>query len=88
LLQINFIHTTSQVLIIIHPQYPNNRYPKKPFKIAIHYPFLVLNINNVYLYLHINNHKPLHIYQTNNFQIQPTLNQHFYTTPEYRHSYL
>ncbi len=35
LLEINFIHRTCEVLIIIDPQYANNGYAKKAFKMGL-----------------------------------------------------
>ena len=46
-------------------------------KMAIDY--LVLNMNKVYLYVDIKNEKAVHIYQSNNFEIEGTLKEHFYT---------
>ena len=40
---------------------------------------LVLNMNKVYLYVDIKNEKAVHIYQSNNFEIEGTLKEHFYT---------
>lgn len=88
LLEINFIHRTCEVLIIIDPQYANNGYARKAFKMAIDYAFLVLNMNKVYLYVDIKNEKAVHIYQSNNFEIEGTLKEHFYTRGEYRDCYV
>ena len=46
---------------------------------AIDYAFLVLNMNKVYLYVDIKNEKAVHIYKSNNFEIEGTLKEHFYT---------
>ena len=78
LLEINFIHRTCEVLIIIDPQYANNGYTKKPLKWLLTM-LLVLNMNKVYLYVDIKNEKAVHIYQSNNFEIEGTLKEHFYT---------
>ena len=78
LLEINFIHRTCEVLIIIDPQYANNGYAKKPLKWLLTM-LLVLNMNKVYLYVDIKNEKAVHIYQSNNFEIEGTLKEHFYT---------
>ena len=88
LLEINFIHRTCEVLIIIDPQYANRGYAKKAFKMAIDYAFLVLNMNKVYLYVDIKNEKAVHIYKSNNFEIEGTLKEHFYTRGEYRDCYV
>ncbi len=76
------------MLIIIDPQYANNGYAKKAFKMAIDYAFLVLNMNKVYLYVDIKNEKAVHIYQSNNFEIEGMLKEHFYTRGEYRDCYV
>ncbi len=36
-------------------------------------------MNKVYLYVDIKNEKAVHIYQSNNFEIEGTLKEHFYT---------
>ena len=43
---------------------------------AIDYAFLVLNMNKVYLYVDIKM-KAVHIYKSNNFEIEGTLKEHF-----------
>ena len=86
LLEINFIHRTCEVLIIIDPQQIMGT-RKKPLKWLLTM-LLVLNMNKVYLYVDIKNEKAVHIYQSNNFEIEGTLKEHFYTRGEYRDCYV
>ena len=88
LLEINFIHRTCEVLIIVDPQFANRGYAKKAFKMAVDYAFLVLNMHKVYLYVDVNNEKAVHIYKSNNFEIEGKLKEHFYTRGEYRDCYV
>ncbi len=88
LLEINFIHITCEVLIIVDPQFANRGYAKKAFKMAIDYAFLVLNMHKVYLYVDVKNEKAVHIYKSNNFEIEGELKEHFYTRGEYRDCYV
>ena len=44
-------------------------------------------MNKVYLYVDIKNEKAVHIYQSNNFEIEGTLKEH-YTRGEYRDCYV
>ena len=60
---------------------------KKPLKWLLTM-LLVLNMNKVYLYVDIKNEKAVHIYQSNNFEIEGTLKEHFYTRGEYRDCYV
>ena len=45
-------------------------------------------MNKVYLYVDIKNEKAVHIYKSNNFEIEGTLKEHFYTRGEYRDCYV
>lgn len=88
LLEINFIHRTCEVLIIVDPQFANRGYAKKAFKMAVDYAFLVLNMHKVYLYVDVSNEKAVHIYKSNNFEIEGKLKEHFYTRGDYRDCYV
>ncbi|MBY6178541.1 GNAT family N-acetyltransferase [Staphylococcaceae bacterium DP2N0-1] len=88
LLEINFIHRTCEVLIIVDPQFANRGYAKKAFKMAVDYAFLVLNMHKVYLYVDVSNEKVVHIYKSNNFEIEGKLKEHFYTRGDYRDCYV
>ena len=45
-------------------------------------------MNKVYLYVDIKMKKAVHIYKSNNFEIEGTLKEHFYTRGEYRDCYV
>ena len=62
LLEINFIHRTCEVLIIVDPQFANRGYAKKAFKMAVDYAFLVLNMHKVYLYVDVNKMRRQYIF--------------------------
>lgn len=83
LVEINFIHRNCEIQIIIDPQYSGKGYAKSAFKMAIDYAFLVLNLNKIYLFVDVNNSKAVHIYESNNFKIEGTLKEQFYTRGSY-----
>lgn len=88
LVEINFIHSNCEIQIIVDPDFSGKGYAKSAFKMAIDYAFLVLNLHKIYLYVDINNDKAVHIYQSQNFTIEGTLLEHFYTRGEYSDCYI
>ena len=88
LVEINFIHRTCEIQIIVDPQYNGKGYAKSAFKMAIDYAFLVLNLNKIYLFVDTTNDKAVHIYSSQNFEIEGTLKEHFYTRGQYSDCYV
>ncbi|MGO2868783.1 MAG: GNAT family N-acetyltransferase [Staphylococcus equorum] len=83
LVEIDFIHSNCEIQIIIDSEYGGKGYAKSAFKMAIDYAFLVLNLHKIYLFVDVNNEKAVHIYKAQNFSIEGTLQEHFYTRGEY-----
>ncbi|PTK59020.1 spermidine acetyltransferase [Staphylococcus nepalensis] len=83
LIEIDFIHSNCEIQIIVDGQYSGKGYASKAFKMAIDYAFLVLNLHKIYLFVDVTNEKAVHIYQKQNFKIEGTLQEHFYTRGQY-----
>src|SRR5699024_1023557 len=88
LVEIDFIHSNCEIQIIIDPKYGGKGYAKTAFKMAIDYAFLVLNLHKIYLYVYVNNEKQIHIYKEQNFTIEGTLLEHFYTSGDYSNCHI
>ena len=43
----------------------------------------MLNLHKIYLFVDVTNEKAVHIYQKQNFKIEGTLQEHFYTRGKY-----
>ena len=83
LVEINFIHSNCEIQIIVDPKFSGKGFAKNAFKMAIDYAFLVLNLHKLYLFVDVSNEKAVHIYKSQNFTIEGTLQEHFYTRGEY-----
>ena len=83
LVEIDFIHSNCEIQIIVDEQYGGKGYASQAFKMAIDYAFLVLNLHKIYLFVDVTNEKAVHIYQKQNFKIEGTLQEHFYTRGKY-----
>ena len=83
LVEIDFIHSNCEIQIIVDEGYGGKGYASQAFKMAIDYAFLVLNLHKIYLFVDVTNEKAVHIYQKQNFKIEGTLQEHFYTRGKY-----
>lgn len=83
LVEIDFIHSNCEIQIIVDEGYGGKGYASQAFKMAIDYAFLVLNLHKIYLFVYVTNEKAVHIYQKQNFKIEGTLQEHFYTRGKY-----
>lgn len=88
LVEINFIHRNCEIQIIVDEQFAGNGYAKRSMKQAIDYAFNILNLHKIYLYVDVENEKAIHIYKNQNFEIEGTLKEHFYTSGEYKNSHI
>src|SRR5699024_6361171 len=88
LVEIEFIHSNYEIQIIVDEQYGGKAYDSQAFKMAIDYAFLVLNLLKIYLFVDVTNEKAVHIYQKQNFKIEGTLQEHFYTRGKYNDSHV
>lgn len=88
LVEINFVHSNCEIQIIVDPQYSGQGYAKNAFKKAIDYAFLVLNLHKIYLFVDVQNEKAVHIYKSQNFVIEGTLQEHFYTRGKYSNCHI
>lgn len=88
LVEINFIHRNCEIQIIVDEQFAGNGYAKRAMKQAIDYAFNILNLHKIYLYVDVENEKAIHIYKNQNFEIEGTLKEHFYTKGEYKNSHI
>jgi diamine N-acetyltransferase len=86
LVNINFIHRTTEIQIIIESGFQGRGLAKIAMSRGMDYAFSVLNMHKVYLYVDAENHKALHIYKNLGFIQEGILRQHFFVEGSYHDS--
>jgi diamine N-acetyltransferase len=86
LVNINFIHRTSEIQIIIKPDFRGRGLAKTAMLKGLDYAFNILNMHKVFLYVDMENHKALNIYKKIGFIQEGILRQHFFVEGIYHDS--
>ena len=86
LVNINFIHRTSEIQIIVKSDFRGSGLAKSAMLKGLDYAFNILNMHKIYLFVDTENHKALHIYKDVGFIQEGILRQHFFVEGEYRDS--
>ncbi|SYW08725.1 GNAT family N-acetyltransferase [Oenococcus oeni] len=88
LVDIDFIHRTTEIQIIIEKAFRGNGIATISMKKGLDYAFNTLNMYKVYLYVDVDNVKGLHIYKKIGFVEEGKLRKHFFANGKYHDSYL
>jgi diamine N-acetyltransferase len=86
LVDINFIHRSTEIQIIIKSDSQGLGLAKIAMSNAIDYAFNILNMHKIYLYVDAKNHKALNIYKELGFIQEGILRQHFFVEGAYHDS--
>ena len=84
LLEIDYIHRTSEFAIIIAPDYQGKGFARPLIILALDYAFSILNLNKVYLLVAVENEKAIHLYSKSGFTEEGRLIQEVFTGGKYR----
>ncbi|ESA33959.1 spermidine n1-acetyltransferase [Leptolyngbya sp. Heron Island J] len=84
LLEIDYIHRTSEFAIIISPDYQGKGFARPLIALALDYAFSILNLNKVYLLVAVENEKAIHLYSESGFIEEGRLIQEVFTGGKYR----
>ncbi|EKU96306.1 acetyltransferase, ribosomal protein N-acetylase [Leptolyngbya sp. PCC 7375] len=84
LLEIDYIHRTSEFAIIISPGYQGKGFARSLIAQALDYAFSILNLNKVYLLVAVENEKAIHLYDQSGFTEEGRLIQEVFTGGKYR----
>ncbi|MEM9486259.1 MAG: spermidine N1-acetyltransferase [Cyanobacteria bacterium P01_F01_bin.116] len=84
LLEIDYIHRTSEFAIIISPAYQGKGFARTLIGLALDYAFSILNLNKVYLLVAVDNEKAIHLYSESGFTEEGRLIQEVFTNGKYR----
>ncbi|MBT9312424.1 spermidine N1-acetyltransferase [Leptothoe kymatousa] len=84
LLEIDYIHRTSEFAIIISPAYQGKGFARPLISLALDYAFSILNLNKVYLLVAVENEKAIHLYNESGFTEEGRLIQEVFTNGKYR----
>lgn len=63
LMEINFIHRSCEIQLIITEEYSGRGLAQEAFHQALEYAFKVLNMHKVYLWVDVDNAPAVHIYE-------------------------
>jgi diamine N-acetyltransferase len=86
LVNINFIHRTAEIQIIVKPDFRGRGLAKIALLKGLDYAFNILNMHKVFLYVDTENHKALGIYKNIGFIQEGILRQHFFVEGIYHDS--
>jgi diamine N-acetyltransferase len=86
LVEIDYIHRTTEIQIIVRKAYQGRGLAKQAIRKGLNYAFNMLNMHKVYLYVDVDNHVGIHIYDGVGFIQEGRLRQHFYANGEYHDS--
>jgi diamine N-acetyltransferase len=86
LVNINFIHRTTEIQIIIKSDFQGFGLAKMVMFKGMDYGFNILNMHKIYLYVDAENHKAVHIYKELGFIQEGVLRQHFFVEGAYHDS--
>jgi diamine N-acetyltransferase len=86
LMDINFIHRTAEIQIIVKSDFRGQGLSKNAMLRGLDYAFNILNMHKVYLFVDAENHKALHLYKDIGFVQEGILRQHFFVEGMYRDS--
>ena len=84
LLEIDYIHRTSEFAIIISPAYQGKGFARTLIALALDYAFSILNLNKVYLLVAVENEKAIYLYSESGFTEEGRLVQEVFTNGQYR----
>jgi diamine N-acetyltransferase len=86
LVNINFIHRTAEIQIIVKPDFRGRGLAKIAMLKGLDYAFNILNMHKVFLYVDTENQKALNIYKNIGFVQEGILRQHFFVEGIYHDS--
>ena len=86
LVNINFIHRSTEIQIIIKSEFQGMGLAKSAMYKGLDYAFNILNMHKVYLYVDTKNHKALNLYKRLGFIKEGILRQQFFVEGTYRDS--
>ena len=86
LTEINFIHRTTEIQIIIKPDFRGLGLSKLVMLKGLDYAFNILNMHKVYLYVDVQNTIALNVYKDIGFVEEGILRKHFFVEGQYRDS--
>ena len=86
LIEINFIHRTTEIQIIIKQDFRGLGLSKTAILLGLDYAFNILNLHKVYAYVDIRNTLSLNICKDIGFIQEGVLRQHFFAEGMYRDS--
>lgn len=84
LVEINLIHRSAEIQIIIDPKFQGRGLASIAMNKALRYGFNVLNLHKVYLYVDKDNAKAVHIYAKLGFKPEGELVDEFFASGAYR----
>ena len=87
LIEINFIHRTTEIQIIIKKEYRGSKLAKPALLKGLDYAFNILNMHKVHAYVDVNNIKSLKICKDIGFIEEGLLRQHFFAEGNYHDSF-
>ena len=86
LVEIDYIHRTTEIQIIVRKKYPGRGLAKKAIREGLDYAFNMLNMHKVYLYVDVDNKVGIHIYEGVGFVKEGVMRQQFYANGRYHDS--
>lgn len=84
LVEIDHIHRRGEFQIIVAPEHQGKGLASRATRLAMEYGFSVLNLYKLCLIVDKENHKALHIYEKQGFQIEAELRHEFFINGQYR----
>ncbi|RZM79442.1 spermidine N1-acetyltransferase [Leptolyngbya iicbica] len=83
LVEIDYIHRSTEFQVIITPEHQGQGYARKLIKLALDYAFTILNLNKVYLVVAEDNEKAIHLYKASGFIEEGHLIEEFFINGKY-----
>ena len=83
LVEIDYIHRSTEFQVIITPEHQGRGYARTLIKLALDYAFTILNLHKVYLVVSEANEKAIHLYKESGFIEEGHLVQEFFINGKY-----